>query len=82
MVASGVTATASDATSVRYDSPSFGGFSVSASWGEDDFWDVAARYAGEWADFKIAAAGAFSHVSDANVRRSDLDQPQYGATRG
>ena len=32
---------------VRYDSPTFGGFSVSASWGEDDMWDVAARYAGE-----------------------------------
>ncbi|MEI9902379.1 MAG: hypothetical protein WDN31_22450 [Hyphomicrobium sp.] len=31
---------------VRYDSPVFGGFSVSSSWGEDDMWDVAARYAG------------------------------------
>jgi predicted porin len=50
--------------SVRYDSPSFGGFSVSASWGEDDFWDVAARYAGEWGAFKVAAAAAFSSVSD------------------
>jgi hypothetical protein len=63
--------------SVRYDSPSFGGFSVSASWGEDDFWDVAARYAGEWADFKIAAAGAFSHVSDGQVGlfESNVAQP-------
>ena len=63
--------------SVRYDSPSFGGFSVSASWGEDDFWDVAARYAGEWADFKIAAAGAFSHVSDHQVGlfESNVAQP-------
>ena len=26
---------------IRYDSPTFGGFSVSASWGEDDMWDVA-----------------------------------------
>src|SRR4029079_4988404 len=50
--------------SVRYDSPTFGGFSVSASWGEDDFWDVAARYAGEVHDFKVSIAGAFSHVSD------------------
>ncbi|MET0639509.1 MAG: porin, partial [Hyphomicrobium sp.] len=49
--------------SVRYDSPSFGGFSVSASWGEDDFWDVAARYAGEWADFKVAAAAAYSQTN-------------------
>ncbi|MBA2127824.1 porin [Hyphomicrobium methylovorum] len=50
--------------SVRYDSPTFAGFSVSASWGEDDFWDVAARYAGEHHGFKVAIAGAFSHVSD------------------
>jgi predicted porin len=52
---------------VRYDSPSFGGFSVSASWGEDDLWDVAARYAGEVHDFKIAAAAAYSENSDENL---------------
>lgn len=46
--------------SVRYDSPTFGGFSVSASWGEDDFWDVAARYSGEFNGFKLAAAVAYS----------------------
>ncbi|MFA5897945.1 MAG: porin [Hyphomicrobium sp.] len=49
---------------VRYDSPVFGGFSVSASWGEDDMWDVAARYAGEHAGFKFAAATAYSELSD------------------
>jgi hypothetical protein len=49
---------------VRYDSPVFGGFSVSASWGEDDMWDVAARYAGEHAGFKIAAAAAYNENSD------------------
>jgi hypothetical protein len=48
---------------VRYDSPTFGGFSVSASWGEDDMWDVAGRYAGEWAGFKLAAAVAYNEVN-------------------
>ena len=48
---------------VRYDSPTFGGFSVSASWGEDDMWDVAARYAGEHAGFKFAAAAAYNENS-------------------
>jgi len=48
---------------VRYDSPTFGGFSVSASWGEDDMWDVAARYAGEHAGFKVAVAGAYSELT-------------------
>ncbi|WP_068459130.1 porin [Hyphomicrobium sulfonivorans] len=48
---------------VRYDSPTFGGFSVSASWGEDDMWDVAARYAGEHAGFKVAVAAAYNENS-------------------
>jgi predicted porin len=49
--------------SVRYDSPTFGGFSVSASWGEDDFWDVAARYAGEWNSVKVSIAAAYSQTN-------------------
>lgn len=39
---------------VRYDTPEFGGFVASAAWGDDDFWDVALRYAGEHAGFKFA----------------------------
>jgi Gram-negative porin len=50
--------------SIRYDSPTFGGFSVSAGWGEDDFWDIAARYAGEHAGFKLSAAVAYNEVTD------------------
>jgi hypothetical protein len=49
--------------SIRYDSPTFGGFSVSAAWGEDDFWDVSARYSGEFNGFKLAAAVAYSEWS-------------------
>ncbi|MGD9784138.1 MAG: porin [Hyphomicrobiaceae bacterium] len=49
---------------VRYDSPVFGGFSVSASWGEDDFWDVAARYAGEFNGVKVAIAAAYSQYRE------------------
>jgi len=48
---------------VRYDSPTFGGFSVSSSWGEDDMWDVAARYSGEFNGFKLAVAAAYNQVS-------------------
>ena len=48
---------------IRYDSPTFGGFSVSASWGEDDMWDVAGRYAGEHHGFKLAAAVAYNEVN-------------------
>lgn len=45
---------------IRYDSPTIGGFTVSASWGEDDFWDVALRYAGEFGDIKVAAGIGYS----------------------
>ncbi len=66
---------------IRYDSPAFGGFSVSASWGEDDFWDVAARYAGEFNGVKIAIAAAYSHQSDepAGIARQDSGYFQLGA---
>ncbi|MCB1519896.1 MAG: porin [Hyphomicrobiaceae bacterium] len=67
---------------VRYDSPTFGGFSVSASWGEDDFWDVAARYAGEFNGVKIAVAGAWSHYSEGLgdlTNGHDSDYFQVGA---
>ena len=49
---------------VRYDSPTFAGFSLSAGWGEDDFWDVAIRYAGEFGGFKLAAAAAYNESTE------------------
>jgi predicted porin len=44
---------------IRYDTPVLAGFKVSASWGEDDFWDVALRYKGGFGDFKVAAAAGY-----------------------
>lgn len=68
---------------VRYDSPTFGGFSFSASWGQEEFWDVAVRYAGEFGGFKLAAAGAYSHTSDNSsiyiLQADDSDFYQVGA---
>jgi hypothetical protein len=40
---------------IKYDTPSMAGFKLSAAWGEDDFYDVALRYAGQWNSFKVAA---------------------------
>ena len=48
---------------IRYDSPTYAGFSVSAAWGGDDFWDAAARYAGEYNGIKLAAAVAYTEYS-------------------
>lgn len=63
--------------SVRYDSPTFGGFSVSASWGEDDFWDIAARYAGEHHGFKLAVATAYSESRDGTSGFNQADQSEF-----
>ena len=52
---------------VRYDTPVFAGFSASASWGEDDFWEVAARYTGEVSGFKILLGAGYSEFTDENI---------------
>src|SRR3990172_6596541 len=49
---------------VRYDSPTFGGFSLSSSWGEDDFWDVALKYAADFNTIKVSAAAGYTQTTD------------------
>ena len=49
---------------VRYDTPTFAGFSASAGWGEDDYWDVALRYSGEGGGFKYTAVGGYAEITD------------------
>jgi len=49
---------------VRYDSPEFGGFVASANWGQDDFWAVALKYAGEFHGFKLAAGFSYGEITD------------------
>ena len=52
---------------IRYDAPTLAGFTFSASWGEDDYWDVAARYAGEFSGFKVSFAAAYSDSTDEDI---------------
>lgn len=49
---------------VRYDTPTFAGFYVSAAWGEDDLWDVALIYKGEVGDFKLAGRIGYAEYTD------------------
>lgn len=49
---------------VRYDSPSFGGFSTSLSWGEDDNWAGALRYIARHGNFKVAGVATYSETTD------------------
>lgn len=50
---------------VRYDSPTIGGFTISASWGEDDFYDVAIKTTQKFGDFTFKASAGY-RVFDGN----------------
>jgi len=54
---------------VRYDSPTVAGFSLSASYGEDDDWEIAGRYQGEVGGFKVSLGVGYS------VNTDELIQP-------
>ncbi|MDX2307341.1 MAG: hypothetical protein NW216_03795 [Hyphomicrobium sp.] len=60
---------------VRYDTPIIMGFSASAAWGGDDFWDVAGRYAYENDDVRLAfGVGYFENLNE--------DESTFGWPRG
>ena len=48
----------------RYDTPTWGGFSVSCGYGEDDVWDVALKYAADWNSIKVSAAAGYTQITD------------------
>jgi predicted porin len=49
---------------VRYDTPTFAGFTVSASWGEDDIWDMLVTYKQTVGDFAFNVRGGYGNSSD------------------
>jgi hypothetical protein len=49
---------------VRYDTPTYWGFTASGSFGEDDFWDAALRYSGEYHGFRVAAGVGYRWYTD------------------
>jgi Gram-negative porin len=55
---------------VRYDTPVMNGFVLSAAWGEDGVWDVAARYQTEWSSFRFA--GGIGYMDDPDRRFRDV----------
>lgn len=67
---------------VRYDTPSFAGFTVSVSWGEDDIWDVGANYEGQVGSFEMAGAIAYTESTDENGAFGDPGEPDYNIVVG
>jgi hypothetical protein len=60
---------------IRYDTPTFWGATLSGTFGEDDFYDVALRWAGEIGAFRVAAGAGYRIFRD---RESDLGFPPGG----
>ncbi len=52
---------------VKYESPTFAGFAFSAAAGEDDFWDIALRYAGEHHGFKLAFGIGYEQTTEGSL---------------
>jgi hypothetical protein len=52
----------------RYDTPIMGGFVLSAAWGKDNVWDVAARYQTSWKAFRFAAGVGYMDDRDRQYR--------------
>lgn len=53
--------------SIKYESPTISGFTLSTSWGEDDFYDVALKYAGQFGDLKVAGAFGYTNIQSDNA---------------
>ena len=51
---------------IQYRTPTIAGFTLGASFGEDNYWDVALRYAGEFNGVRIAGAIGYSVRSEYN----------------
>src|SRR6476620_9747797 len=62
----------------RYDTPTWGGFSASTSYGEDDMWDVALKYAADWNSIKVSAAAGYTLLTDEGC--SSFGIPNGGRT--
>jgi predicted porin len=60
---------------VRYDTPTIYGFILSASWGEDDVYDVALRFKKEFNSIRIAAGVAYQAADPSEGNASEADEP-------
>lgn len=57
---------------VRYDLPSFGPVSVAVGWANDDVYDVALKYAGEFGSFKSMLNAGYSHTANGGATNTNI----------
>lgn len=74
---------------VTYQTPEFSGFTASATWADDDYWDVALRYKGEFAGLKVAAGIGYGKIDTgtaqtntacAAIQNDTSDCDQFGGS--
>ncbi|MEQ1713968.1 MAG: hypothetical protein ABL908_21585, partial [Hyphomicrobium sp.] len=65
---------------VKFESVALQGFTFSAAFGEDDLWDVALRYAGEFNGIKIAAGVGYSQWTDTTTNEYNCRIAPAGTT--
>jgi hypothetical protein len=63
---------------LRYDSPTFAGFSMSTTVGEQTFWDIAVKYAADWNSIKVSAAAGYTKMLDEDYGLNGLRFPGPG----
>ncbi|MEQ1719380.1 MAG: hypothetical protein ABL907_25885 [Hyphomicrobium sp.] len=66
---------------VKYETPVLQGFSASASWGEDDFWDLALRYSGAFSGFKLAAGIGYLAINDGPETKTECNARGLGTPK-
>ena len=67
---------------IQYRTPTIAGFTVGASFGEDNYWDVALRYAGEFNGIRIAGGIGYSVRSEYNAPAGADSMPTTGPNAG
>jgi len=63
---------------VLYETPALAGFTLQAAVAEDNYWDVALRYAGEFSGFRIAGGIGYQEDSEFNAGAITAAQMQAG----
>lgn len=67
---------------ILYETPEFAGFTGTAAWGGDDFWDVGLRYEQEFGHIKVEAGVAYSKINDRNDDTATHGCPVRDGTSG
>jgi Gram-negative porin len=66
--------------SIRYDSPSFAGFTISAAWGEDDTASAGLAYSGKFSETDFTAGIAYQTSNTPNEGPLDDERVTVGAS--